>query len=125
MAVCGRADTAYPLRQVPGIPGVSSPQYYFKSPEECPACPGILYPAAFNLHLNPEMSFYPRKRVYGYPCHYLSPPSFSALVLPDARVAIAGAAMPAAAATAAAAPILSAVVSTPAIPGIFTSGSLS
>src|SRR3989304_7370579 len=112
MAVGGRADPAYSLRQVPGIPGVSSPQYYFKSPEECPACPGILYPAAFNLHLNPEMSFYPRKRVYGYPCHYLSPPSFPALVLPDTRVAIAWAAIPAAVATAAAAGIAAHAIAT-------------
>ena len=124
MAVRGRTNSADPLRNVPGVPRVPALQDDLESPEQRARGPCILDLAAFDLNIDPKMSFNSGERVYGYPGHYFLPPSLS-LVLPDAAVPTACTAIPTAVATAATAPIVSAPASTPPSPGILTPGSRS
>ena len=124
MAVGGGADAADPLRDVPGVARVPSLQDDLKSAEQRAGRPGILDLAAFDLDIDPQMSFDPCHRVYRDPGHYFLPPSLS-LVLPEPAVASAWTATPAAVATAATVPMVSAPASTPPSPGILTPGSFS
>ena len=88
MAMRRGTDSANPLRYVPGVAGVPSLQDDLETPEQRTGCPCILHLAAFDLDIDPQMSFDPCHRVYGYPGHYFLPPSFS-LVLPEVPVAAA------------------------------------
>ncbi len=122
MAVGGRANAADALGDVPGVPRISALQDELETSKQCSRGPGVFHLTAFDLDIDPQMSFDSCHRVYGYSGHYFLPP-FSSLVLPDPAVATAWTAMPTAVATAATAPILSAPASTPPRPGILTPGS--
>ncbi|GEM_PF-5502880 len=70
-----RADAANTLRQVLGVKGVTSPQKYFKSPEESTAGLCLFDNSILNHNLNLEMAFYSGYRVNNNLCHKLSFPS--------------------------------------------------